>query len=73
MAIGMHPKPLKHSSNQVFHIYGDNVGVTADGELFVVCNECAFPVCRPFHEYERKDGNKSCPQWKTRYKRHQGE
>lgn len=66
------PKPLKHSSSQVCQICGDNVGATADGELFVACNECAFPVCRPCYEYERKDGNQSCPQCKTRYKRHKG-
>ncbi|KAH9328071.1 hypothetical protein KI387_000179 [Taxus chinensis] len=66
------PKPLKDLDSQKCHICGDNVGVTADGELFVACNECAFPVCRPCYEYERKEGNKSCPQCKTRYKRHKG-
>ena len=73
MAIGMQPKPLKHSSSQVCQICGDKVGVTADGELFVACNECAFPVCRPCYEYEHKDGNQSCPQCKIRYKRHKGD
>ncbi|KAJ7541904.1 hypothetical protein O6H91_10G081400 [Diphasiastrum complanatum] len=56
----------------VCQICGDDVGVTIDRELFVACNECAFPVCRPCYEYERKDGNQSCPQCKTRYKRHKG-
>ncbi|XP_057866685.2 probable cellulose synthase A catalytic subunit 2 [UDP-forming] isoform X2 [Cryptomeria japonica] len=50
----------------------DDVGITVDGELFVACNECAYPVCRPCYEYERKEGSKSCPQCKTRYKRHKG-
>lgn len=53
-------------------ICGDNVGKTVDGEPFVACDVCAFPVCRPCYEYERKDGNQSCPQCKTRYKRHKG-
>uniref|UniRef100_A0A0C9S6G9 Cellulose synthase n=1 Tax=Wollemia nobilis TaxID=56998 RepID=A0A0C9S6G9_9CONI len=66
------PKPLKHLSSQVCQICGDNVGLTANGELFVACNECAFPVCRPCYEYERKEGNQCCPQCKTRYKRHKG-
>ncbi|XP_057852914.1 probable cellulose synthase A catalytic subunit 1 [UDP-forming] isoform X3 [Cryptomeria japonica] len=66
------PKPLKDLDGQKCHICGDNVGVTTDGEHFVACNECAFPVCRPCYEYERKEGNKSCPQCKTRYKRHKG-
>ncbi|KAJ7528648.1 hypothetical protein O6H91_15G012100 [Diphasiastrum complanatum] len=65
-------KPLNHVDGQVCHICGDDVGCTIDGELFVACNECAFPVCRPCYEYERKEGNQSCPQCKTRYKRHKG-
>lgn len=66
------PKPLKHLNSQVCQICGDTVGLTATGDVFVACNECAFPVCRPCYEYERKDGNQSCPQCKTRYKRHRG-
>eukprot|EP01018_Ginkgo_biloba_P037526 Gb_31853 [translate_table: standard] len=66
------PKPLKPASGQVCQICGDDVGVTPDGELFVACNECGFPVCRPCYEYERREGNQSCPQCKTRYKRLKG-
>ncbi|KAK6162989.1 hypothetical protein DH2020_002830 [Rehmannia glutinosa] len=58
--------------SQVCQICSDNVGLTVDGEPFVACDVCAFPVCRPCYEYERKDGNQSCPQCKTRYKRHKG-
>ena len=47
--------------------------ITVDGEPFVACNECAFPVCRPCYEYERREGNQACPQCKTRYKRIKGE
>lgn len=70
MFIDVQVKPLKHLSNQLCEICGNNVGVTSNGELFVACKECGFPVCRPCYEYEKKDGNKSCPQCKTRYKRH---
>ncbi|XP_010914890.1 probable cellulose synthase A catalytic subunit 1 [UDP-forming] [Elaeis guineensis] len=66
------PKPLKNLNGQVCQICGDTVGLTVTGDVFVACNECAFPVCRPCYEYERKDGNQSCPQCKTRYKRHKG-
>jgi uncharacterized protein (DUF983 family) len=65
-------KPLQPSSSETCQICGDNVGKTTNGDLFVACNECAFPVCRPCYEYERKDGNQACPQCNTRYKRHQG-
>ncbi|CAK7342550.1 unnamed protein product [Dovyalis caffra] len=50
----------------------DDIGKTIDGEPFVACHVCSFPVCRPCYEYERKDGNQSCPQCKTKYKRHKG-
>ncbi|CAA7409894.1 unnamed protein product [Spirodela intermedia] len=66
------PKTLKNMNNQVCQICGDSVGLSVAGEVFVACDECAFPVCRPCYEYERKEGNGSCPQCKTRYKRLKG-
>ncbi|TKY51433.1 Cellulose synthase A catalytic subunit 6 of UDP-forming [Spatholobus suberectus] len=59
-------------SGQICQICGDEIEVTVDGEPFVACNECAFPVCRPCYEYERREGNQACPQCKTRYKRLKG-
>jgi len=66
------PKPLHHLNGQTCQICSDEIGLTVDGELFVACNECAFPICRPCYEYERSDGNQVCPQCKTRFKRHKG-
>lgn len=68
----MQPRPLQHLSGQICQICGDDVGLTRDGELFVACNECAFPICRTCYEYERKEGNQLCPQCKTRFKRLKG-
>ncbi|OWM78376.1 hypothetical protein CDL15_Pgr016100 [Punica granatum] len=66
-------KPMKAlGGGQVCQICSDSVGTAVDGEPFVACDVCAFPVCRPCYEYERKDGNQSCPQCKTRYRRHKG-
>jgi cellulose synthase A len=65
-------KSAKHPSGQVCQICGDGVGTTLDGDLFVACSVCSFPVCRPCYEYERKEGNQVCPQCKTKYKRHKG-
>jgi len=62
----------KHGAGQVCQICGDGVGTVADGELFIACDVCGFPVCRPCYEYERKDGTQACPQCKTKYKRHKG-
>ncbi|KAJ3670215.1 hypothetical protein LUZ60_010539 [Juncus effusus] len=65
-------KSGKHLSGQVCQICGDGVGTTSEGDLFVACSVCGFPVCRPCYEYERKDGTQACPQCKTKYKRHKG-
>ncbi|XWS58671.1 hypothetical protein CRYUN_Cryun08bG0054800 [Craigia yunnanensis] len=59
-------------NGQTCQICGDEVGLTAEGELFVACNECAFPICRTCYEYERREGNQVCPQCKTRFKRLKG-
>ncbi|XP_009758840.1 cellulose synthase A catalytic subunit 2 [UDP-forming] [Nicotiana tabacum] len=65
-------KSVRELSGQVCQICGDEIEITVDGEPFVACNECAFPVCRPCYEYERREGNQACPQCKTRYKRIKG-
>ncbi|KAJ6413488.1 hypothetical protein OIU84_006313 [Salix udensis] len=65
-------KSVKELSGQVCQICGDGIEITVVGEPFVACNECAFPVCRPCYEYERREGNQACPQCKTRYKRIKG-
>ncbi|OVA00248.1 zinc finger protein [Macleaya cordata] len=65
-------KSVKELSGQICEICGDEVEITAEGELFVACNECAFPVCRNCYEYERREGSQACPQCKTRYKRIKG-
>ncbi|XP_010255732.1 PREDICTED: probable cellulose synthase A catalytic subunit 5 [UDP-forming] isoform X2 [Nelumbo nucifera] len=66
------PKPLQTLVGQTCQICGDDVGLNVDGELFVACNECAFPICRTCYEYERREGNQVCPQCKTRFKRLKG-
>ncbi|CAA0812495.1 Cellulose synthase A catalytic subunit 6 [Striga hermonthica] len=63
---------VKELTSQICQICGDEIEFTVDGEPFVACNECAFPVCRPCYEYERREGNQACPQCKTRYKRIKG-
>ncbi|CAL9090991.1 unnamed protein product, partial [Musa hybrid cultivar] len=68
----MGPKPLQQLSGQICQICGDDVDLTVDGDLFVACNECAFPICKTCYEYERREGNQVCPQCKTRFKRLKG-
>lgn len=66
------PRALKDLNGQYCEICGDEIGITVAGDLFVACNECGFPVCRPCYEYERREGSQLCPQCKTRYKRLKG-
>ncbi|XP_020224052.1 probable cellulose synthase A catalytic subunit 3 [UDP-forming] [Cajanus cajan] len=63
---------LQQLHGKTCQLCGDDIGVNADGEPFVACNECAFPVCKNCYEYERRDGNQVCPQCKTRFKRLKG-
>ncbi|XP_013611243.1 PREDICTED: cellulose synthase A catalytic subunit 6 [UDP-forming]-like [Brassica oleracea var. oleracea] len=65
-------RSVQELRGQTCEICRDEVELTVDGEPFVACNECAFPVCRPCYEYERREGNQACPQCKTRYKRLKG-
>ncbi|CAN6679459.1 unnamed protein product [Malus baccata var. baccata] len=65
-------QPVQELSGQICQICGDEIELAFDGEPFVACNECAFPVCRPCYEYERREGNQACPHCKTRYKRIRG-
>ncbi|EPS66740.1 hypothetical protein M569_08032, partial [Genlisea aurea] len=64
-------KSVQELSGQTCQICGDEVEISA-GDLFVACNECAFPVCRTCYEYERREGTQCCPQCQTRYKRIKG-
>lgn len=73
MWFGLQLRNRNQAVNDNFcQICGDPVGLNHDGDVFVACNECAFPVCRTCYEYERKEGNSVCPHCKTRYKRQKG-
>jgi len=66
------PPPTGKSSSKICRVCGDEIGYKENGELFVACHVCAFPVCKPCYEYERSEGNQCCPQCNSRYKRHKG-
>ncbi|KAJ4756920.1 Cellulose synthase [Rhynchospora pubera] len=67
-------RPVRQINAQICQICGDSVGLNDhnDKELFVACNECAFPMCKTCYDYERREGSQVCPQCKTRLKRHKG-
>lgn len=76
MRLLLQEKPISDDheqlNGQVCSLCGDEVGVTEEGEAFVGCNDCAFPICRACYEYERREGAQVCPQCKTRFKRLKG-
>ncbi|KAK1355855.1 Cellulose synthase [Heracleum sosnowskyi] len=67
-----HRPPTAEATKKICRVCGDEVGFKENGDLFVACFECGFPVCRPCYEYERSEGHQCCPQCNTRYKRHKG-
>jgi hypothetical protein len=39
---------------------GEQVGVGANGDVFVACHECNFSICRACVDFELKEGRKAC-------------
>ncbi|KNA11637.1 hypothetical protein SOVF_133400 isoform B [Spinacia oleracea] len=39
---------------------GEPVGLDSNGNVFVACHECNFPVCKPCVDYEIKEGKMAC-------------
>ncbi|KAG5034191.1 hypothetical protein JHK87_009101 [Glycine soja] len=46
---------------------GEQIGLDANGELFVACHECYFPICKACFEYEINEGRKVCLRCATPY------
>ncbi|CAN1847429.1 Cellulose synthase A catalytic subunit 8 [UDP-forming] [Linum perenne] len=49
---------------------GEAIGLNPNGELFVACHECNFPVCKSCVEYETKEGRKACLRCSSPYDEH---
>nr|TKR90434.1 cellulose synthase [Populus alba] len=48
------------SGAPICHTCGEQVGDDANGELFVACHECNYPMCKSCFEFETKEGRKVC-------------
>ncbi|KAH1066164.1 hypothetical protein J1N35_031151 [Gossypium stocksii] len=44
----------------VCHTCGEHVGLNGNGEPFVACHDCNFPICKTCFDYELKEGRKAC-------------
>ncbi|KAF3537446.1 hypothetical protein F2Q69_00023470 [Brassica cretica] len=64
----------RHSpfSSKICRICSYEVKDGDNGQTFVACHVCAFPVCKPCYEYERRNGENCCPQCNTPYKPNKG-
>lgn len=51
---------MMESGAPTCHTCGELVGVNANGEVFVGCHDCSFPICKACFEYEIKEGRKAC-------------
>ncbi|KAI3732690.1 hypothetical protein L1987_63897 [Smallanthus sonchifolius] len=69
---GSHGHHQTNTQSDICKVCGDEIGRNENGDVFVACHECKFPVCRPCYLYERSEGNQCCPQCNVRYKRHKG-
>ncbi|KAK4421144.1 Cellulose synthase A catalytic subunit [UDP-forming] [Sesamum alatum] len=46
---------------------GEQVGLSANGEVFVACQECNYPICQHCLDYEIKEGRNACIRCGTPY------
>ncbi|KAL7129842.1 hypothetical protein ABFS83_13G094600 [Erythranthe nasuta] len=51
---------MMESGVPVCNTCGEQVGLNADGQLFVSCRHCNHPVCHHCFDYEIKQGRSSC-------------
>ncbi|PQQ21830.1 cellulose synthase A catalytic subunit 8 [Prunus yedoensis var. nudiflora] len=58
---------MMQSGIPVCNTCGEQVGLDANGEVFVACHECNFPVCKTCFDLDIKEGRKACLRCGTPY------
>ncbi|PON41142.1 Cellulose synthase [Parasponia andersonii] len=58
---------MMQSGVPVCNTCSEQVGFDANGEAFVACHECNFPICKDCLNYELKEGRKVCLRCGTPY------
>ncbi|CAA7059795.1 unnamed protein product [Microthlaspi erraticum] len=51
---------MMESKSPVCNTCGEEIGVKPNGDFFVACQECSFPICKACLEYEFKEGRRIC-------------
>ncbi|KAK4440072.1 Cellulose synthase A catalytic subunit [UDP-forming] [Sesamum alatum] len=58
---------MMESGAPICNICGEQVGLSAKGEVFVACHECNYPICQHCLDYEIKEGRNACMRCGTPY------
>lgn len=51
---------MMHAGVPLCNTCGEQVGFDSNGNVYVACHECNFPVCKECVDYEIKEGKKAC-------------
>ncbi|KAI5659758.1 hypothetical protein M9H77_28551 [Catharanthus roseus] len=58
---------MMESRDPICHTCGEQVGLNSNGEAFVACHECHYPMCRSCFDCEIKEGRTACLRCATPY------
>lgn len=58
---------MMESNLPICNTCGEQVGLGSNGEVFVACYECNFPLCPHCLDYEINQGRNSCIRCATPY------
>ncbi|KAL0363486.1 UNVERIFIED_CONTAM: Cellulose synthase A catalytic subunit [UDP-forming] [Sesamum calycinum] len=58
---------MMESGAPICNICGEQVGLSAKGEVFVACHECTYPICQHCLDHEIKEGRNACMRCGTPY------
>lgn len=56
-----------HNLPTLCNTCGEQVGVDANGDAFVACRHCDFPICKSCLDYELSEGRRACLSCNTPY------
>ena len=51
---------MMESGVPICNTCGEQVGFNANGEVFVACHECNFPICKSCFNEEINEGRRVC-------------
>lgn len=58
---------MMESGDPLCNTCGEQLGLNSNGEVFVACHECNYPICRSCFDHEIKEGRTACLRCGTPY------